>query len=57
MKTEFKLSENGWEYTGYVTIESKSKPVISKTEEHYIVSVDGIQIYFDEEIVESGNNK
>ena len=57
MKTEFELSENGWEYTGYVTIESKSKPVISKKEEHYIVSVDGIKIYFDEEIVESESNK
>lgn len=26
MKTTIEVSENGWEYSGYVTIESKNEP-------------------------------
>ena len=49
MKTKLGLSENAWEYTGYITVKSKEKPIISG-EENNILTVDGVEIIFDEEI-------
>ena len=52
MKTYWKLSENGWEYTGYISITSNEEPTIKIMEDGtYMMSVDGVVIYFDEEIV------
>ena len=49
METKLRLSENAWEYTGHVIVKSKEKPIISG-EENNILTVDGVEIIFDEEI-------
>jgi hypothetical protein len=53
MKTYWKLSENAWEYSGYISITSNEQPTVKPMENgEYIMSVDGVVIYFDEEIVQ-----
>lgn len=56
METILEVSENGWEYTGFVTIKSKNKPtrVNDRT-----LEVDGVIIEFDEEFIfkEEENNE
>lgn len=49
METKITLSENDWEYTGYIVVKSKEKPIISG-EQNNILTVDGVEIIFDEEI-------
>lgn len=52
-KYHYKLSENGWEYTGFIDVESEEKPTIFNSDnEHYLI-VNGAKISFDEEIIES----
>lgn len=52
MKTYWKLSENDWEYVGDISITSNEEPRIRIMEDGtYMMSVDGVVIYFDEEIV------
>ena len=52
MKTYWKLSENGWEYIGYISVVSYEEPIIKiMNDGTYVMSVDGVDIYFDEEIV------
>lgn len=47
MKTNLELSENGWEYIGRLTIDSKEPPIkINDT----TIKVDGVVIAFDEEV-------
>lgn len=48
METDIEVSENGWEYTGYVRIESKNKPIRINNR---ALEVDGVIIEFDEEFV------
>lgn len=52
--TYWRLSENDWEYYGSIYIRSENKPVVSYCEDNnaYKMEVDGVIIYFDEEIVE-----
>jgi len=45
-KWHIQVSQNGWEYTGYVVITAVS---VEKTVEKTIVA-DGIEIEFDEEV-------
>ena len=50
----YELSENGWEYTGNIEVESDEKPVCTNdcaNGEHYLI-VNGAKIIFDEEIRE-----
>lgn len=55
-KYHYELSENGWEYTGFVDIESEEKPLcVNENGEHYLV-VNGAKIIFDEEIIEVGKD-
>ena len=52
MKTYWKLSENGWEYVGHISVVSYEEPTIKiMNDGTYVMSVDGVDIYFDEEIV------
>lgn len=52
MKTYWKLSENGWEYVGHISITSNEEPTIEIMDDGtYVMNVDGVVIYFDEEIV------
>ena len=47
------LSENGWEYTGRISVFSEEKPTVTPCEDgNYRMDVDGVTIYFDEEIKE-----
>lgn len=46
-ETLLELSENGWEYTGKITIKSKDIP---KQVNDLTIEVDGVIIEFDEEI-------
>ena len=51
-KYRYELSENGWEYTGYITVESSEEPICVNDDsknEHYLI-VNGARIDFDEEI-------
>ena len=50
----YELSENDWEYTGNIEVESDEKPVCTNdctNGEHYLI-VNGAKIIFDEEIRE-----
>lgn len=53
MKTYWKLSENRWEYSGYISIISNNPPTVKPLEDgNYMMNVDNVVIYFDEEIVQ-----
>ena len=55
MTTYWKLSENGWEYEGRISIISETHPTVKEMEDgNYMMKVDDIVIYFDEEIVQDG---
>jgi hypothetical protein len=55
MKTYWKLSENGWEYEGRISIMSETLPTVKEMEDgNYMMKVDDVVIYFDEEIVQDG---
>ena len=55
MTTYWKLSENGWEYEGRISIISEATPIVKEMEDgNYMMKVDDIVIYFDEEIVQDG---
>ena len=45
--TTLELSENSWEYTGTITINSKETP---KKIDDFTIEVDGVTIEFDEDI-------
>jgi len=51
-KYYYALSENGWEYTGWVTVESDEKPVVCNSDDEHYLMVNGAKITFDEEIEE-----
>ena len=52
-KYHYELSENGWEYTGNIVVETEEKPIVfNSDDEHYLI-VNGAKIIFDEEIIES----
>lgn len=46
------LSENGWEYTGYIEVEASEKPICVNTYDEHSLEVNGVKIFFDEEIEE-----
>lgn len=46
-ETYIELSENGWEYTGNITIKSNGVP---KRVNETTIEVDGVTIAFDEDI-------
>lgn len=50
----YELSENGWEYTGNIEVESDEKPVCvcDTVNDEYYLLVNGAKISFDEEIRE-----
>lgn len=48
-KWRVELSQNGWEYTGWVTFYAESAE-IKDTEDHNILLVDGYEVEFDEEV-------
>lgn len=53
MITYWLLSENAWEYEGRIGIRSDDKPVVTPCEDgNYRMDIDGVIIYFDEEIKE-----
>ena len=53
MTTYWKLSENGWEYEGRISIISENQPFVKEMEDgNYMMKVDDVVIYFDEEIVQ-----
>ena len=55
MITYWKLSENGWEYEGRISVISETTPIVKEMEDgNYMMKVDDIVIYFDEEIVQDG---
>ena len=55
MITYWKLSENAWEYEGRISIISENQPFVKEMEDgNYMMKVDDIVIYFDEEIVQDG---
>ena len=50
----YELSENGWEYSGNIEVDSDEKPVCYNdclNNEHYLL-VNDVKIIFDEEIRE-----
>lgn len=49
----YELSENGWEYTGNIKVEADEKPICINTYEEHSLSVNGVKIFFDEEIIEA----
>ena len=54
-KYYYELSENGWEYTGKIEVESDEAPIcVNNYNEHYLI-VNGAKITFDEEILESND--
>ena len=64
MITKWDLSQNSWEYTGTLVIESKCMPILEKIEEGKCVTttkitVDGVILAFDEdaELVEIDGKK
>jgi hypothetical protein len=58
MKTYWLLSENGWEYSGHISITSCEQPTVKRMEDGtYMMNVDGVIIYFDEEIVQDGKSE
>ena len=49
-KYHYALSENGWEYTGYIEVESDEKPICvcdTENDEYYLL-VNDAKISFDE---------
>lgn len=56
-KYYYELSENGWEYTGHIEIESGMKPICvsDRLNDDYYLIVNGAKIIFDEEIREKVN--
>lgn len=53
METYWLLSENDWEYSGRISVYSEEKPTVTPSEDgNYRMDVDGVTIYFDEEIKE-----
>lgn len=52
-KYHYELSENGWEYTGNIVVESEEKPIVFNSDDEHYLSVNGAKIIFDEEIIES----
>ena len=56
MTTYWRLSENGWEYEGRISIISENPPTVKEMKDgNYMMKVEDIVIYFDEEIVQDGS--
>ena len=49
----YSLSENSWEYVGVIEVEASEKPICVNTDDEHSLEVNGVKIFFDEEIEEA----
>lgn len=51
-KYHYSLSENGWEYAGWIDVEADEKPILHNTDDEHYLIVNGAKVIFDEDIEE-----